>query len=280
MIRAPSESGQTLIIVLLVVLVSLAVGVGVATRSTSTVQQTTFSEEATQALHFAEACAEEALGKIKTGDITESNLPCGNLDYTATDNCSPLDVDDDGSSDDCCYEVSALSEIFPGVISQDDAAEVKLGGFSGSITVYWCNSDSSSQECAGANPPAIELVLVKDGVVERLAYAHPASARGDNFSSGEVAGETVNGVTFAYKISSIAIADVRAVRVIPRYNDSSVAVVPVAGVLPHQGYKITAKGDFGRSTRTVEVTKTEPAMPAIFDYVLFSGSETEPLEKK
>jgi len=267
MIRAPSESGQTLIIVLLVVLVSLAVGVGVATRSTSTVQQTTFSEEATQALHFAEACAEEALGKIKTGDITESNLPCGNLDYTATDNCSPLDVDDDGSSDDCCYEVSALSEM-------------KLGGFSGSITVYWCNSDSSSQECAGANPPAIELVLVKDGVVERLAYAHPASARGDNFSSGEVAGETVNGVTFAYKISSIAIADVRAVRVIPRYNDSSVAVVPVAGVLPHQGYKITAKGDFGRSTRTVEVTKTEPAMPAIFDYVLFSGSETEPLEKK
>jgi len=279
MIRAPSESGQTLIIVLLVVLVSLAVGVGVATRSTSTVQQTTFSEEATQALHFAEACAEEALGKIKTGDI----LPCGNLDYTATDNCSPLDVDDDGSSDDCCYEVSALSEIFPGVISQDDAAEVKLSGFSGSIDIYWCNSDSPSQECEdrpGANPPALELVLVKDDAVARLAYAHPASARRDNFSSGEVSGETVNGVTFAYKVSSIAIAgDVKALRVIPRYNDSSIAVVS-AGGLPHQGYKITAKGDFGRSTRMVEVTKTEPAMPAIFDYVLFSGSETEPLEKK
>lgn len=260
------ESGQTLVIVLLVIAVSLMVGVGIATRSTSVVQQTTFSEEATQALHFAEACAEEALKLIKVGTIHSGNLPY---------NDSLSDVDSD-LDEDCNYGVTELSDIFPGVVDQDEVAEMKIirPGFDcTSVTVYWCNS-SEGDDCDSTNyEPALEVIWVRTDEIKKEIYGSP----GERFRTPSGGG----GTDYAFSVSLDVDPDNdEAVRFIPRFGDSHILVQPSGCSLGHQGYRVRSEGNFGRSTREVEVTKTEAAMPAIFDYTIFSGSDTEPLEKR
>lgn len=257
------------------------VGVGIATRSTSVVQQTTFSEEATQALHFAEAGAEDALRRIKLGEIGEAEAVsgCGNLDYchgTASggDLCPPLDVDGDGT-DETCYVVSALSDIFPGVVDQDEVAEMKVAsGFDcTSVTVYWCNS-SEGDDCDSTNyEPALEVIWVRTDEIKKEIYGSP----GEGFETPSDGG--VTDYTFSVSLDVDPDND-EAVRFIPRFGDSHILVQPSGCSLGHQGYRVRSEGNFGRSTREVEVTKTEAAMPAIFDYTIFSGSDTEPLEKR
>jgi hypothetical protein len=43
--------------------------------------------------------------------------------------------------------------------------------------------------------------------------------------------------------------------------------------LPNQGYKITSTGYYSDAQWTVEVTKMNPALPAIFDFAIFSESD-------
>jgi len=43
--------------------------------------------------------------------------------------------------------------------------------------------------------------------------------------------------------------------------------------LPNQGYQITSTGTYGEAEWTAEVTKMNPALPAIFDYAIFSESD-------
>ncbi|OGC38003.1 hypothetical protein A2155_01915 [candidate division WWE3 bacterium RBG_16_52_45] len=49
--------------------------------------------------------------------------------------------------------------------------------------------------------------------------------------------------------------------------------------LPSQGSKITSTGFSGRVIRKIEVIRTGSALSEIFDYVMFSGSESSSLVK-
>lgn len=54
----------------------------------------------------------------------------------------------------------------------------------------------------------------------------------------------------------------------------------VAKALPSQGSKITSIGKTASGvTRKLTVTRLHPALPAIFDYVLYNGSSSQPLSK-
>lgn len=271
-----SESGQTLIIVLLVVTISLLVGVGIATRSTSVVQQTTFSEEATQALHFAEACAEEALGVVKNGSPVIGSQFC--CDVGGSGGCVERDPCD--SADDCSYIIGELADLFPGKIDQDDVAEVKLAAAScNSIDIYWCNADDGC-------PPTpsnlgLETVIIYDDPFSgwetvKQIYGVGSGFAGDDGPDGDYEHSKMGFVIDPAKRP-------KALRLIPRYHGFHIGVVgsnPPGCDLGFQGYKILAEGWYGKSRRKVRVTKTEPAMPAIFDYTIFSGSETQPLKKR
>ena len=285
------ESGQTLIIVLLVVTVSLLVGAEIATRSTSVVQQTTFSEEATQALHFAEACAEKALGKIKCGadsdcsgdfgcnkeKIGPGQLPCTDIE---------VDVTGDGNND-CKYTVDDLTELFPGKIEQDDVVEVKLDGASCSkLEIYWCAADRGD-DCSSSD--ALEVIVVYDKGGNWETGKKIFGAGSDFTAPTGGGGDPGNGVNYSFSHDlvsepefSISPSDgSKLMRIIPRYRGFHLYIdTSNCSELPHQGYDISTEGWFGKSRRKVRVTKTEPAMPPIFDYAIFSGSETQPLEKR
>lgn len=279
------QSGQTLIVILLVVAVSLLAGMSATNLSTSTVQQTTFSEEATQALAAAESCAEIALGKIKLGatdpvnGLVQSDLPCDGIAacHSFTDpppKCAGETIAVGSATAHCCYTVTEMTEVFPNVIAQDETAEVKLEGSSGSLNIYWCDTASAAEDC-GVKRPALEGYFILDnGTTEKFGYHENTTWIG--FDLPGPAGPA-QGRNFAYSVRNVSVpTGAQALRLTPRFGDASIAVVGPG--LPLQGFIVVSEGFFGRSTRKVKVTKTMPSMPAIFDYAIFSGAST-PLDK-
>ncbi len=80
---------------------------------------------------------------------------------------------------------------------------------------------------------------------------------------------------------SVDASSAKILRIRPIYNDVSVAVRPEAGSpLPFQSYQIGSVGSFGGVVKKVRVTKTLPSLPSIFDFGLFSGSPSNPIENQ
>lgn len=286
------ESGQTLIVILLVVATSLLVGAGVATRSTSLIQQTTFSEESTQALHFAEGCAEQALGMIKRGDITQADAESGKSYCCDIDSgtCTEKSGVCDKSTNDCEFSVDPYDEFFVGVVDQDDVVEIKLDEMNpadcDSLYLYWCLKSENCND-VDSQPHGLEVSAIYDdggeykiwkeiyGDTHTHHFTTPErdlSFKGEEFSYGEL-----------IEFSSLPVAsfsDLKAVRLTPRFESFHINVDYGGCDIGFQGFDIHSSGWYGRSTRKVRVTRGEPAMPAIFDYSMFSGSETQPLEKR
>jgi len=278
-----SESGQTLVLVLLVTAVSLLVGVGIATRSTSIVQQTTFSEESTQALHFAEACAEEALGMVKSNTLVGDGLPrkfCCDVDGGG--GCT--EVADPTDAHDCFFIADSLTELFPGKIAQDDVAEVKFESSDcddvvDGVTLFWC-TDGDNCPTGGGDKLGLEVAVIYEEAgswkIWKQIYGPLSLGFEPPTSPG---GEYEYSQTLDLSDDSVFGDNVQAIRLTPRYSGFHIKVEPSDCNLGFQGYDIHTEGWYGRSLRKVRVTKTEPAMPPIFDYSIFSGSETHPLEK-
>lgn len=287
------ESGQTLVVILLVVATSLLVGAGVATRSTSLIQQTTFSEESTQALHFAEGCAEQALGMIKGGDITESDVVSDTVSYCCDINsgtCAEKSGACDKNTNDCEFSIGAYDEFFVGIVDQDDVVEIKLDEMDptdcDSLGLYWCLKSENCNDIDNNEPHGLEVSVIYDDTGE---YKIWKDVYGDQHTHQFTLPDrdlTFNGEDFEYG-KSIAFSDLpaspanlKAVRLTPRFESFHVRVDYGGCDLGFQGFDIHTEGWYGRSTRKVRVTRGEPAMPAIFDYSMFSGSETQPLEKQ
>ena len=63
------------------------------------------------------------------------------------------------------------------------------------------------------------------------------------------------------------------VRIRPLYNQTNLRVYGGGNVdLPNQAYLINSAAQVDTlESKAIEVTRTEPASPSIFDYALFSG---------
>jgi len=282
------EAGQTLVVVVLIVATSLLVGAGVATRSTSLIQQSTFSEEATQALHFAEACAEDALGRIKVGEIDKDALPSGpiycDIDGDADGGCDSSEEE----TDDCSFEVNELSDLFVGMVQQDSVVEVKLLKDNGqetscdSLVLYWCNE---TDDCPTDELGLEVTILYNEGDQWKTWKNIYGDSMTSEFEAPQENG-TSDGVNYDFykeiDLNSVGSdpdsVTLQAIRLTPRFSGFHINVNGCDD-LPFQGYDVYAAGWFGRSRRKVRVTRGEPALPPIFDYAIFSGSDN-PLEKK
>ena len=65
------------------------------------------------------------------------------------------------------------------------------------------------------------------------------------------------------------------------YNDVSVAVRPeVSQTLPFQSFQVSSVGSLGGVIKKIRVTKSLPALPSIFDFGLFSGSQSQPISNQ
>ncbi len=291
------ESGQTLVIILLVVATSLLVGAGVATRSTSLIQQSTFSEEANQALYFSESCAEEALRMIKSGDILRGDVEGGGeeaycCDIENSDDCVVQSDVDDCDRDDynCNFLVTELGDQIVGSVEQDDAVELNLANANTNptceeIVLYWCLETEDTEECDPDESIGLEVSVIYNDGSEWQVWKQIYGDTEYGFATPGGSAE-LEDVTYSYHQSIDLfddlpedVSEVKVMRLTPRFRSFHIGV-DSCDTLGFQGFDINTEGWFGRSTKKVRVTRSEPALPPVFDYVLFSGSEDTPLEKR
>ena len=260
-----NQQGQTLILMLIVTVVSLTVGVAISSRAVSTLKQTSYTAQAGKAQKFADAGVEEALGAA---------------DLSAEVGTHTIDLD--GGGDDITYTVTALGggDTVDLILEKDETIEIDLTGYGSgqSIDIFWVQEGTEETDKA-----ALVLTFVyEDGgetKTEKHAYDPNATAHANNFTvPGSLGPYTIEGKSYAhYERVNTPSGTNRALRIRALYNSDikNTGVVSNGGIganFPGQGYKITSTGTYGEAEWTAEVTKMNPALPAIFDYAIFSDT--------
>lgn len=281
--KPSSRCGQALIIILLVMAISLTLGVSVASRSISTLRQISFSAQSAKALAFAEAGAEEALKCLSDGSCSASYDP------------PPVDLD--GGGNDFDYQISVLGQasVFDELppIERDKTIEIDLGGYPRDtlIHIYWVDCSISGQMNAAS---AVKASLIycddngptcttKNYKVLQRAY-DTVVGRNNGISKVALGSYSVGGTTYGYRASVRPPAGkyplVMRLRFLYSMEAVSLAVQAVgSALLPSQGAKVESVGFSGQVKRKVEVIRTDPALSALFDFAILSGSDSASLSR-
>jgi len=279
----PSYSGQILILILLIIVVGFTILLSIISRSLVDVRIASNTEATNRAYFAAEAGVEEALKKIAGGVTTGGTIDFAAINKSSADYTISSDV-----SADFNYPVN---------VSRDDSVQINLltdyalpssGSNTGNIKICWGNSASDK--------PAIETTLIYENPVgsgtflaRKDAFDTDAASHGNNFAPPDIGTCTIGSVNYQFQKTlnySTNPGTHYLLRVRFLYNTAAqplglttTGVVGASGPLPAQGYEVisTGKTDLG-TERKLKVFKQYPALPAIFDYVLFNGS-TVPLTK-
>lgn len=283
--RRANSQGQILIVILLIMVVALAIGLSVATRSLTNLRVSTQSEFSQRAFSAAEAGIEKALGS-------------GNASFAESFN-----VDVGGSSVAVDVTSQSLSYVET-VLSSGGVQEIKVdtaqGRTANSIVLYWGNSASGSDEVT--SPPSIEFTLVDvdvsgnvtippnaGSVIGKAALNPPGSAKANGFAAAAPAAgfTSPGGKSFQARTEIFLNPNTKLVRVRAIYNTATVyvesgttsinaspAIIPqqVDVTVSEARVPIGEQGGQSNLTRAVQVVKSKPALPAIFDYVLFGAN--------
>ncbi|MCG2686008.1 type II secretion system GspH family protein [Candidatus Parcubacteria bacterium] len=260
-----NQRGQILIPIVLVMIISLSMGVAIAYRAASSTRQAVVLTEADQAYHCAEAGIEEALEILKSDPTL---LPPGSGDFQ------------DASDNIVChfeYVVTLLgggSGTLDVVLEKDEVFQVNLKDYSGSLEIYWGKGNQDGQDTA------LVVAVVKGSAGSYTMEKYAVNCGGTGLTGNEFNLPALGSGDYPCGLGTLNFSnDAQLLRIRALYNGTEVRVIPSDASFPSQGYKITSTGQAGESERIVVATRSNPALPAIFDYVLFSGSESQPLTK-
>ncbi len=268
------QSAQTLIIILIVMAVSLTIGLGVASRAVSTLRQSSSTAQSTAAYHAAEAGTEYFLKTLTEDPAYRQNPDCNNdSNWTSLPNSDAA----------YCCTVRDLAGGFSAHVRQDDVVEVDLGGAAmqgETIDIRWHAASDSEP------PAAITFLLVEDrgdGTYHHVKSAFdPYDSR--RIADNNFAAPSIVSGDYGYRASVATEAGggdrERLLRIRPLYSGTHLEVSARDGTpLPDQQVELYCEGKVANIFRKVRVVKGNPALPSIFDFVLFSASQTQPLTK-
>lgn len=272
--RHSNQSGQIVVILLLIMLVGVTIGLSITTRTLQQMKVATVSEQSSRAYTAAEAAIEDALRQELYGGMTGS-------------------VSLGPSIDEARYEVEETPE-FSLTVQKDEVAQVNLQDFTGSaIDIYWV-SESDPNENTSESPgrASLELTFIKNdgGDYSVIRFAVNADARSASNGFTDPGGSDISGGVnlsrsdrancglpssgYCNKAAITGLSDIEILRVKPFYNRATILVESSPpGLLSSQLFTISGEATTRSDvTRKVEVTKAPPALPPIFDYVIFDGS--------
>jgi hypothetical protein len=270
--RYQTRPSQTLIIITLVVAVALVIGVTISSRVVTTVREISYKEQSVMALSLADSGVEDALKVLRDDPTTP-------LPHTV----SNASVTGDPADGTFSYTISSFGNV--GVfddyspLEKGEAVQINIDGYSADeIRVYWANAADPAE--AGANQAAFEIsVVFFDGteyILNRNAYDPDGGRRASNqFLASNSGAFLVNGVTYLNRVvvdlPTGAGVDPVSLRLRSFYSRGSFAVEAKPGSnLPAQGWQILSTGDFEEIKRQVEVLRSYPVPPALFDFAIFS----------
>jgi len=256
------ESGQVALMVILVVLVISVVVLSVVGRSVTEVRVTSTEEDAAKALRLAEAGVEEALRSLSATEFS-SEIGDGSYSVTAT-------------------QEGALGVVSAAPVADGDVLEITLVGVGimpTSVDLYW-GDKSDAEQTAASTMAAVEVAVYNNTAgtmsVRHLAFDPEANRR---TNTTKMTAPTANpgvyeGVNYLAKANVPLQAGDTQVRIKTAYGRALMAVKPLPDgtIIPTQQFRVVSQGEVGgETTRAVEVTRSNPMLPGIFDAVLYSG---------
>lgn len=248
--QSSSQSGQIALIVLLMMVVLMTVGLSIARQATVSLYDSQLEQDSTRVLNAAEAGIEQALSTdLQPGEfqLSQDAFPNIAVDYQVNE-LNTLDI-----------------RLFEGVSAEVNVVGVTTGH---SLVIDWSREDN----CSTQNPASLLLSIYSSVAgVTSVRYVPVASCnRGEGLP---VVGSSNNdGYRRRYTLPLVT-NDIF-VRVKPLYNDTHIRVTSTgpSWSLPVQGYAIRsdAAKDSGE-TRSIEIKRSLPTQPSVFDYALYSS---------
>jgi hypothetical protein len=272
-VRDKGQSGQVIVILLLIMLIGLTLGLSITSRTLQQMKVTSVSEQSARAFTAAEAAIEEALrqelsvglaGDIPTGVLTGVER----AHYEVTEKSQEFSVDKDQA-----YQFDLISPHWDGAQT---------------IKICWKDPDDSPL-------PSLELTFIAEDkgdyflkrfpvnaepVSPENCFLNPGSTQWCDGSAAEIVNHSVvvpgdcDGFTNQVDIPADSITQGGTItpvimRIKPFYSRADLRLIGVEG----QVFTVEGEGEaFGEVTRKVQVKKAPPALPPIFDYVIFDGS--------
>ena len=293
-----NEKGQALLIVLLAMAVILTIVLSISSRSITEIKMSEYEESSARALSAAEAGIEEVL--IAGSDLS-GTLP-NNATYTTTVKL----ITPSGNAFVYPEGIEAGESVAFWFVSHNPDGDLICTGeacFQGD-KMRFCWGSSGVPESAleliffydsDANrpwePPDKDFSNVK---VKRLAYDPLSATRtpSNNFSATDTSTTcTLSGAVFAYQTPEIDLSNtfngicdpsitagcLLMVKARLFYNEDNKQLIGIStpnsvGPLPPQGAQIDSTGSFSDATRRVNVYRSYPSPPDVFDSAIFSYS--------
>lgn len=252
--KSAVKPGQVLILVLLVVVVSLAVGLSVASRNITNIRTSTQTEESQKAFSAAEGGIESVLSQGLSSLVPgTTQVDVGNIKAN-------VNVE--------------KKETFEAQIVRGSVGQISIVGMETKpVKISWAKNGETAASievtqlwgCCGSAP----------GVQTRNAYDGGSSeSLGKQFGFNDALDP--GGCEGYAKCVTITIANDNAtlLRIRPFWHSNSFLVKAIPpNVLPTQTYTLKSTASTADGiTRTVQVTKTLPQLPAVFDYAIYSDS--------
>ena len=302
-----------MVLFLLILVVGLAIVLAVASRTVTDIRTTTTSDESNRAYFAAEAGIEEALGQLNnnpalTGEIFQLDFAQSNSGATTEINTSSgghIFVYPKNLSKDAVAQVNMLTDrgnsasgwvgLNPltfywgtdpaGPNGFDQAIEISIVSYTNSDQKYHItkiafdpvvgrgNSFCKGNQASPYPTPLSDDVLgLTTSPSDNFYFEEEVNVSGGTLSATCVTGfgPAINGTPVLIRIRALYNTDPFPVAVVSAASDP----------LPGQGSVIDSTGKTPSGvTRKLQVVKLFSAVPSIFDYVLFSGSTTNPLQK-
>lgn len=259
-----SNKGQTLLIVVVLMVITLSIGIIMSERFIKSIRSSVQGDEASRALHMAEAAAENIL--IKTTEELEDyidNNSCGS-------NCVLEITDISGNVLTANVSLSYLGdseEPFIVSASSIDSAQILMEGY---------GSGSTADICWDSPTPVFANYIFDDGgVIKANSYAF--NNVGYNEQNNEFGSAVTNhGHTNCFTI--LTNDSPKMIRFKTFEDESEIYIIPAAGqLIPRQGILIESYGTSGETTRKLSIIRTSGRLPQFFDYVIYQTDPTKTL---
>jgi len=254
------QQGQAVLVVLLIVVVALGYGLSIISQSVTDTEIAGQSEESARTFNAAEAGIEDALK---------------NVSFIAGEGKKTIQVGEDENKIEVNYEVTG-NTVLEGVYQENEIATVNLGG-ANTLKIEWVDSgkiQESPGTCNGVSggAPASLLITVINNADEITRYGLNACPIANGMTTLGV-NDGTDGYLKEYSLG-VAAGD-KLVKIRPIYNQAKIRVTG-ATALPPQAYDIDSQAQsLTLESKAIQVNRTVPATPSIFDYVLFSGTSIE-----
>ncbi len=248
--NSSSQSGQIAIIVLLIMVVLLIVGLSLARRTSEEILLSGQVEDTTRVFNAAETGVEDAL----------SNIAQNNLD--------PKNNISVGTDVQYSYRINQEQELRRDGLERNQVATVDLSTSPSSFTIQWAKNTTCTDRAA-----IIVSVYYDSGASVYHEALKPSCLPADKGTGFTPVNAALDGGYYHKFTISVGSNPVFA-RIRPLYAATDLLVTGAG----QQQYVIRSEGTEqdpdGRSEqRAIEVTRTKPAPPAVFDYALYSGGD-------